>query len=241
MVKLKKMGRQRLMVYAGIAAFLIAIILIAIIIGRPMVQLALEPERFREWVHQRGAWGQVAYIGMTMLQVIVAVIPGEPLEIAGGYAFGALEGSILCLIGDAIGSIAVLALVRIFGMRVARAFFSEKKLQSLRFLQVSRRRAILFMIIFMLPGSPKDLLCYFAALTDISLPLLILGCSLGRVPSVITSTIGGDALGTRSYLFAVLVFAATFAVSMLGVYIYGAIQRRHGAAWRDNTKNKIGI
>lgn len=82
-------------------------------------------------------------------------------------------------------------------------------------------------MIFMIPGTPKDLLCYFAGLTDIKFPVFLLVCSLGRLPSVVTSTVGGDALGTQDYLFAVVVFLVTFLISVGGLLCYRQICKRH--------------
>lgn len=195
-------------------------------VGRPMLRLVSQPDIFRDWVEARGVWGRLAYAGMVILQVLIALIPGEPLEIAGGYAFGALEGTLLCLGAATLGSLAVFALVRRFGLRLAELFFTREKLRSLRFLQRNRRRDYLFMAIFMLPGTPKDLLCYFAGLTDMKLGTWMLICSLGRIPSVVTSTIGGNALGTESYLFAVAIFAITLVLSIVGMLAYQQIQKR---------------
>ena len=63
-------------------------------VGRPMIRFAQEPETFRAWVESHGIWGGLVYAAMVFLQVLVAVIPGEPLEICGGYAFGGLEPSL---------------------------------------------------------------------------------------------------------------------------------------------------
>ena len=77
-----------------------------------MVRFAREPEAFRQWVADHGIWGMAAYAGMVFLQVLVAIIPGEPLEIAGGYAFGAVWGTVLCLLGSVLG----LSLIHIFSL-----------------------------------------------------------------------------------------------------------------------------
>ena len=82
----------------------------------------------------------------------------------------------------------------------------------------------------MIPGTPKDLLCYFAGLTDIKpLPFLLI-CSLGRLPSLVTSTVGGDALGTESYVLAAVVFAVTLLISGAGLLCYRWLCRRHNRA-----------
>lgn len=217
----------------GIAAIVVAAaasVLLIWLAGIPLVRFASQPERFRLWVNSHGFGGRLAYMGMVILQVIVAVIPGEPFEIAAGYAFGAMEGTLLCLAASSIGSICVFLLVRRFGPRLAEVFFSKEKLRSIRFLQTTPRRDLIFLIIFMLPGTPKDLLCYFAGLTNIRFPVWLMICSLGRIPSVITSTIGGDALGTKNYWGAILVFAVTLVISAGGLLIYDHLRARRESA-----------
>ena len=196
-------------------------------VGRPMIRFARQPELFRAWVEQRGVWGKIAYVGMVFLQVLVAVIPGEPLEICGGYAFGAFWGTVLCLLGAMLGSVAVFAFVRRFGQPLVEVFFSREKLDFLRFLHSSPRRDALFWLIFTVPGTPKDLLCYFAGLTDLPWRTWLLISSVGRIPSIVTSTIGGDALGVQNYQFALIAFAVTLAISGVGLLIYRAVCRRH--------------
>lgn len=196
------------------------------LVGIPMLRFASEPDQFREWIGQHGAIGRLAYMGMVFIQVVVAIIPGEPLEIAGGYAFSTLEGMSLCLLASGIGSAFVVCLVRRYGTRLVEVFFSREKIRSLRFLQASPKRTLLFFLVFIVPGTPKDLLCYFAGLTSIKLPVLLLICSFGRLPSIITSTLGGDALGNQSYFYAAAIFASTLAVSGLGLLLYDRLCKR---------------
>lgn len=208
---------------AAAAVFLLFITVVFVYVGVPMVRLASEPDAFRNWVDARGLWGKLAYMGMVYLQVLVALIPGEPLEIGGGYAFGAVEGTLLCLLGGTLGSLTVFFFVRRFGIQFVEVFFPREKLHSLRFLQRSRKRDVLFMLIFLLPGTPKDMLCYFAGLTDIRLSTWLFICSVGRIPSVVSSTIGGNMLGSERYLIAAIVLAATLLVSGLGLLVYRCI------------------
>ena len=155
--------QKKLIAWAAIAIFLLLSAAVGWFIGRPLVRFASRPEEFRQWVDGHGLLGMAAYVGMVFLQVAVAVIPGEPLEISGGYAFGALRGSVLCLLGGVLGSVAVFALVRRFGRELVEIFFPREKLEKLKFLQSSPKRDALFWLILTVPGTPKDLLCYFAA------------------------------------------------------------------------------
>ncbi len=209
----------------GIALFVLLSAAICWFVGRPLVSFVSEPERFRAWVDTHGVWGRLAFVGMMVLQVFVAIIPGEPLEIGAGYAFGALEGTLLCIVGTTLGGALVFWFVRRFGIKAVEVFISREKIQSLHFLQNSRRVYGFVILAFLLPGTPKDVLSYCAGLTPIRFRHWLLITSLCRIPSVITSTIGGDALGAGQLRTALWVFAATICVSLTGLLIYKRICR----------------
>ncbi|MBQ9993594.1 MAG: TVP38/TMEM64 family protein [Clostridia bacterium] len=219
--------QQKIIAGCAIAVFVIFLLAVFLLVGVPMSKFVSEPERFRQWVESKGFLGQLIYMGMVILQVIVAIIPGEPLEIAGGYAFGAIEGAILCIIAATVGSLIVFGFVRRFGIKLVEVFFPREKLRSLRFLRNSPKRDFLFLLIFTIPGTPKDMLCYFAGLTDMKLGVWMLISSLGRLPAIITSTVGGNALGTQNYLFAALTFAVALLISGAGMLIYNAVCKKH--------------
>ena len=209
----------------GIGIFVLFSAAVAWLIGKPLLQFVSEPEKFRQWVDSHGLLGPLAFLGMMLLQVFVAVIPGEPLEIGAGYAFGAVEGTILCILGAAIGSTLVFLFVRRFGVRAVEVFISREKIQSLRFLQNTRRVHLFLLVAFLLPGTPKDVLCYVAGLTTHKHGPFILISSICRLPSIVTSTIGGNALGSGQWGMAAIVFAATLVISAIGLWIYKCILR----------------
>lgn len=228
--------QKKIAALCALAAFLLLSAAVCWFVGKPMIRFAKQPELFRQWVDGLGLWGKGAYVGMCLLQVVVAIIPGEPLEICGGYAFGGLWGSVLCMLGLFLGSVIVFWLVRKLGQPMAEIFFSPEKLEKLHFLKHSPKRNFLFWLIFTVPGTPKDLLCYFAGLTDISWGTWLLLCSVGRLPSVLTSTVGGSFLGGKSYLFAGLVFGGTLLLSLVGLLIYRCVCRRHEKKNRSGEK-----
>ena len=209
----------------GIGIFVLFSAAVAWLIGKPLLQFVSEPDKFRQWVDSHGLLGPLAFLGMMVLQVFVAVIPGEPLEIGAGYAFGAVEGTILCILGAAIGSTLVFLFVRRFGVRAVEVFISREKIQSLRFLQNTRRVHLFLLVAFLLPGTPKDVLCYVAGLTTLKLGPFILISSICRLPSIVTSTIGGSALGSGQWGMAAIVFAATLVISAIGLWINKRILR----------------
>ena len=225
--QLTEAHKKKIYLFAIVVA-LIFIAAVGYLVGKPMIEFVREPERFRAWVDSSGFISRVIFVGMVVFQLIIALIPGEPLEMGAGYAFGAVEGTILCIIGCVIGSALVFLFVRRFGVKLVEVFFPREKIRSLRFLQDSRRLNLLTFIVFFIPGTPKDLLSYFIGLTDMKLGTWLLITAVARIPSIVTSTVTGDALGLKDYQFALIAFGVTLALSLLGILVYRRLSaRRH--------------
>ncbi len=215
--------RRRIVSLVSFIGFLLFSIVFAATIGQKLMEFLADGKTFRVWVEQQSIWGPLTLIGIMALQVVIAIIPGEAVEIGAGYAFGAIPGMFLCLAGAAVGSVIIYGLTKSFGIRMVEAFISREKLQSLKFLQNTKKLNLLIFILFFIPGTPKDLFTYFIGLTPMKLRTFLILSSIARIPSVITSTIGGEALGMQNYTFAVLVFVATAIISGIGLLIYRKI------------------
>ena len=213
-------GKRRILGIIITVTAIVFTVFMYIYAGIPMIKFVKQPELFRTWVNSHGILGRVAFIGMVVFQIIVAIIPGEPLEIAAGYAFGAVEGTILCLIGTFLGSVLVFLLARKFGMSFISLFINPEKVKNLKFLKTSKKRDVIIFFLFSVPGTPKDVLSYAAGIIDINFGYWLFLCSVGRFPSVISSTIGGSMINRGNYWGAVLVFGITFAVSLFGLAVY---------------------
>ncbi len=218
--------QKRLLSIAAFIVFLLFCGFVTWFIGRPMINFVSEPEKFRLWVEAHGIIGDITFVAMMFLQVVVALIPGEPLEIGAGYAFGEIKGTILCVLATTLGSLAVFLLVKTLGIRFVEIFFDTKKIKELEIIKNSKKRNFLIFLVFFLPGTPKDLITYFVGLTDIKIWHFILFSSLARLPSVVTSTVGGGALGVKEYKTAIIVFAITIVISGIGWIIYRILLKR---------------
>ena len=95
--------KKKKIVIMGAVIFVIIMLILGFTVGGKIVSMVKDPKEFRNWVQGTGIWGKFLMIGISAFQIIVAVVPGEPIEIASGYAFGWIEGAILCLIGSIIG------------------------------------------------------------------------------------------------------------------------------------------
>lgn len=216
----RTLRRRRAVSILSAAVFVGLFVFLFFAVGRPLVQFAREPEQFRAWLDGYGAWSRLVFLGITLLQIIIGIIPGEPIEIGAGYAFGLVEGTALCLLGIAIGTALIWCFSHYLGIRAVEAFYPREKLEQVRFLRDPRRLNLFVFLLFFIPGTPKDMLTYALGLTPMKLPTCLVLTVVARIPSVITSVIGGSALGKQNYTAAILVFAVTGLLSLGGLWIY---------------------
>lgn len=185
------------------------------------------PEEFRAYIESFGWTGRLVFLGLQCLQIVVAMIPGEILEVGAGYAFGAVEGTLLCMAGVAIASAIVFLLTKRLGIKLVEVFISREKINELRFINSEKKLKRLIFILFFIPGTPKDIFTYFAGLTRIKLSEFLVISLIARIPSVVSSTIGGHIIGQENYLSAIILFAVTGLVSLVGMAVYTQIVKRH--------------
>ena len=170
----------------------------------------------------------VIMVAICTLQVIIAFIPGEVVEVAAGYAFGAWWGAVLCTVGITLGSIISIWLARRFGRKLIEAFYPREKLDSMPVLSDPKKRNVFVALLFLIPGTPKDLLTYIIGLTEMSIPLYVLLTTFCRFPSIIMSTLSGDAMGEKKWMTALWFFIITGVLSGIGYLIYVYIQKKTG-------------
>ena len=195
-------------------------------IGIPMIRMAEEPDAFRVWVDSHGIAGRIVFVSMVTIQVLVAFIPGEPVELLAGYAFGVIEGSLLTMAGFLLGSWLIFLLVRRFGVRLVEVFFSKEKISELGFLRNPKKAQVLAFILMSIPGTPKDFLSYFAGLTPLTLKQWLGIVAIARLPSLLTSTITGAAAGEENYLLSGIMLAITLLMSLFGILYYRRLTKK---------------
>lgn len=180
----------------------------------------------KEWAWEHPVLGVLLMILVTAVQVVVAFIPGELVEVAAGVIFGAFWGTVISLGGILLGSVTAICLARRFGRGLVEALYPREKLDSLPVLSEPSKRNAMTALLFLIPGTPKDLLTYIIGLTDMSIPLYILLTAVCRLPSVVSSTMTGAALGDNRFLLALYILIGTGVVSGIGYLIYLRIHKK---------------
>lgn len=216
----KTLIKKRIAVIVGLLALTAGLAAFCILYGPELLAFVADAPRFRAWVDETGPLSRVVFVLANMAQIVFAFLPGEPLELGAGYAFGFWEGTLWCLVASALGTAAVMLLVRTFGMRIVGLFFSPEKITSMKWLQDSRRFELLLFLCFLIPGTPKDLLAYVAGLGTSSVGRIVALTTVGRIPSVITSTLAAGAFGDGNYLGAAAIAVLTLALAGIGVVAY---------------------
>ena len=220
-------GQKRLLLL--VALFALCAIALAIIFW-PFISDLRSPdyrEAFSQWVQNLGFKGVLILFGIQVLQIVVAIIPGGPIELIAGAAYGAWAGSAIMVTGCVFSSTLIFFMVRKFGLPLLRRFFGEKDISSWMIINDPKKTARVVFILFLIPGTPKDLLTWLTPLTSLSLPLFVVLSTLARIPAILTTAIVGDSMIQGNWILSVSLFLAIAVIGFLGMY------------FRDRIKNKF--
>lgn len=220
--------RRRWFGILSIVLFALVLVLLTLFFVNILSPYLKSTEELRSFLDSYGWKGYVILMGLQCLQVVVALIPGEVIEIGAGYAYGAVKGTLICLTGVAVSSALIFLLVKKIGVALVEILVPRTKIQQLRFINSEKKLKRVVFLLFFIPGTPKDILTYFVGLTDMNLTDFLLISLIARVPSVLSSTISGQMLGDKHYMTAGIVYAITGCISLLGYCIYNRILQKRG-------------
>ena len=172
---------------------------------------------FSEKVASLGFKGVLAFFCFHVIKMIIVVIPGGPLQVIAGAAFGTWGGLLILLLGCAAGTIIIYSIVHKFGQKLIVRFFGIEVIDTWDFLKDEKKTALAAFILFLIPGFPKDTLTYLVPLTKIPLLQFTAISLLARFPAILSSTIMGDAVIQGNWILFAVIFAATAIVGIAGI------------------------
>ena len=183
-----------------------------------MVRLYSEKRFLKQTLRQWGILAPVIFIALQALQVIIAPIPGDVTGILGGYLFGEWLGFIYSTLGLTVGSVAAFGVGRWLGVHYVRTLVSQETWGKMGFI-VEAEGAILCFVIYLIPGLPKDLVCYLFGISPMPLWVFTLVSTLGRMPGTWVLSAQGAHTEAGDYLQVILLTAIVVAVA-LPLYYY---------------------
>ncbi len=185
---------------------------------------------FKTKIDSMGPLGAFMIIGLVFIQLLLAFLPGEPLEILAGMCYGTIGGMILIFIGVFLGSVIIFFSVKKFGKDFIITFFGkdgyDKVINNKIFKNATKVELILF-ILYFIPGTPKDIFTYIGGLIPIKPMNFLLISTLARFPSIITSTFAGSNITSGNFNVTIITFIVTFVISAIGLIIFSIIQKRN--------------
>ncbi len=190
-------------------------------------------EAFKGFIDSLGIFGWLIGLGISVLQIFVAFIPGEPVELLMGFVFGPVGGTLICLAANFLAASGIFLLVKKLGMPFMKRAVGKSDISRFKFLSDEKKLEIAVLILFLVPATPKDLLLYIVPLSGIGYIKFILITTFARIPSVVTSTILGGSIAEGKYLTAVIVFVLTAAIAFAGLIL--------GNRYIDKKNNQKGI
>jgi uncharacterized membrane protein YdjX (TVP38/TMEM64 family) len=177
-----------------------------------------DKERVNNFVLSFGAYAPLVFIGLQILQVLVAPIPGEFTGFIGGYLFGIVRGLICSTVGLSLGSFFAFLIGRGVGMPFVRRLMGREFMGKFEYI-VERHGAFLAFILFLIPGTPKDSFCYLLGVSPMRVGTFLLISSLGRIPGTLLLTMQGNSVRSEHYR-ASFIFLGLILLLIVLAFIY---------------------
>lgn len=207
--------------------FLVAMLLLSLVCI-PLVRGYNNLSAIEGFIEDFGVLSIFALLFIQILQIIVALIPGEVVEFAAGALFGPVWGTLICMLGILLGQWLIFTIVIRWGNSVLSAVLDKKFIKKFKFLHDEKKIKLITFILYFLPGTPKDLLTYFMPVTGINIKAFLSITIFARIPSVVSSTIAGSLYAEGDIKLTLIVYAVVTVLSGLGYLIYRLIFDRRG-------------
>ncbi|MDR3644728.1 MAG: TVP38/TMEM64 family protein [Clostridia bacterium] len=207
-------------IYCAVAAvFLLIVVYASVRLTPQLLPFIKNRVAMRETLLSYGWKGIFVYLGLQMLQVFIAFIPGEPIMLAGGYIYGVWAGTLLITAGIFAGEALTFYVTRLIGMPLVRLFVPQQRHERFTRMINGKKGEIAIFLLFLIPGIPKDLLVYVAGVSPVR-PLRFLLLSMtARLPGIVGTALIGSSLQTGNYLSALIISAVAGALFVAGVLL----------------------
>lgn len=217
--------------------------MLAFIIGVPLYIYLEYPEligQFRtmestnDFLARYEGIGIFIYVGLQIIQVLVSIIPGQVVQFAGGYAYGFWLGYLLAILGIGVGTVLSFYLARFLGRDAMHVIFGKERITKFINQLNSKKAFAVILILFVIPGIPKDLIVYAAGVSEFRFRIFFILSLTGRTPALMITIMMGSMLHKGSY----------FGMIMLGIgavlaFIFCFLNRHHLTEYTDFIYRKL--
>ena len=226
------MDRSTIFKFVGLLAFIVLMAIIVVVAWPYIADVFTEGgvERLVERVQNAGVAGVFILLGMQFLQVVVAFIPGEVVQLAAGLMYGPVLGSVLILVGCVISSSVIYLLVHKLGAPFVQGMVSTEHLDKFRRFEESGKLDVVVFVLFLIPGMPKDVFTYLVPLTNMDYKRFIVITTIGRIPGVVGSTYAASGFASGEVVGPIVVLVVLAVIAVLAIVfrdkIFDALGKR---------------
>ena len=215
----RAMDRTTVIKFAGLIAFIVVMGIVVALMWPYIADVFTEGgvDRLVERVRNAGVGGVFILLGMQLLQIIVAVIPGEVVQLAAGLMYGPWLGALVVLLGCVISSAIVYKLVHVLGAPFVQSMVSTEHLEKFRAFEKSGKLDIIVFVLFLIPAMPKDVFTYLVPLTDMKMGRFLLLTTIGRIPGVLASTYVAHGLSQGDMVGPIVIVAVVAVLAIVAV------------------------
>lgn len=187
-------------------------------VGENLGKFYTRGRRLARFLSSLGPYSAAVFMLLQALQVVISPIPGELTGVIGGYVYGVTFEFLFSTGGLTLGSWIAFELANIFGRPLVEKFVARSVLEKFHFLTTNAGVIVSFLL-FIIPGFPKDYLCYILGLTGMNPVTFLIVSTFGRMPGTYLLTVQGASIGTGHYETAIVITAISGLV-VLVAYLY---------------------
>lgn len=223
-----EMPASNIFKFVGLIVFL-ALMVLAVVLLWPFLHQIFEPggvEHVTQQVRDAGPAGFLILLGIQILQVVVAFIPGEVVQITAGLIYGPWVGALIVLLGCVISSSIIFLLVHRLGAPFVQSMVPEKYMGKMKAFEESPKLNTIVFVLFLIPGLPKDVFTYLVPLTHMRMHAFIVLSNLARIPGIVISTYAASGLAKGDYTQSAIMFGALAVVAVVALVVYNVLSKK---------------
>ncbi len=216
--------KKKIEVSAGDILLIMGVLLIIGIVFYFVNISFTNPLEVRDYIQGFGAWGPFVVIGLIILEVVLAPIPGVIIAVGSGAAFGAFYGTLYSYIGNIAGTTIAFFLSRRFGRPLVKRFVKEDKLDY--YDRFFRDRGIYTLwVAYIFPVFPSDIISFVTGLSDLRFRKFFMIIAIGYLPNMLLLNYFGDTIINYGLGLTTIMFGAflglIFLLGLLSTARYG--------------------
>lgn len=223
-------SRANLFKFIGLVAFILVVLLVVFLAWPYISDVFSEGgvDRLVERVRNAGPAGVFILLGMQFLQIVVAFIPGEVVQLAAGLMYGPWLGALIVLVGCVFSSAVVYQLVHALGAPFVQGMVSTEHLEKFRKFEESGKLDIVVFVLFLIPGMPKDVFTYIVPLTNMKMKRFLILTTIGRIPGVLASTYAAHGFAEGQIVGPIVVLAVVIVIAVIAILFRNKIMEMLG-------------